>query len=78
MSEPFLGHCSVCHVSPIEVRHVNLYVFGSEGWYVCHECEMKVVAFIRQMTYENGEKKMALAIEAKKTNIIPVLDVNAN
>jgi hypothetical protein len=58
MSEAFLGHCMLCHSSPIEVRHINLYTVGSEGTYACHECEMKLVEFARSLLQENGRRKM--------------------
>ncbi len=47
----------LCHSSPIEVRHINLYTFGSEGTYACHECEMLLVEFVRSLSRENGIKK---------------------
>ena len=58
MSETFLGNCMLCHSSPIEVRHINLYTVGSEGTYACHECEMKLVEFARNLLQENGKRKM--------------------
>ena len=58
MSETFLGHCMLCHSSPIEVRHINLYTVGSEGTYACHECEMKLVEFARSLSQENGKRKL--------------------
>lgn len=41
------GICMMCHKSPIRVRHINLYVIGSEGFLVCRTCENKVLDFIR-------------------------------
>jgi hypothetical protein len=39
----------VCIDGPVEVRHVNLYVIGSEGLCVCHACEMQIVEFVRDL-----------------------------
>jgi hypothetical protein len=58
MSETFLGNCMLCHSSPIEVRHINLYTVGSEGTYACHKCEMKLVEFARSLSQENGKRKI--------------------
>ena len=40
--------CNICH-QDAECRHLDLYVFGSEGVWLCHECEMLVNAFIEMM-----------------------------
>jgi len=50
----------------IQVRHISLYVFGSEGLYVCHDCEMKLVEFCRSLSSES----MRLKIQAHKTAIL--------
>ena len=67
MSETFLGNCMLCHSSPIEIRHINLYTIGSEGTYVCHECEMKLVEFACSLSQENGRRKM----QARLTKLAP-------
>lgn len=68
MSEPFLGHCMICHTSPIEVRHINLYTVGSEGTYACHNCEMKIVDFIRTLSRENGMAMMKAKAALEKAD----------
>ena len=65
MSDPFLGNCMICHEAPKEVRHINLYIIGSEGLYACHECEMKIVLFIRELSTSYGKSKMAAKIASK-------------
>lgn len=47
VSNPF-GRCMMCHKDPIEVRHINLYLVGSEGFWCCRACEDKVLDFIRE------------------------------
>jgi hypothetical protein len=72
MSETFLGNCMLCHSSPIEVRHINLYIIGSEGTYACHECEMKLVEFARSLSQENRKRKLQAAKQsAKPTGFTP-------
>jgi len=44
--------CMLCP-SKEETRFISLYVFGSEGLRVCHECEMKLVEFARQLRFAN-------------------------
>jgi hypothetical protein len=41
--------CMICLDNKKETRHVNLYVIGSEGLDVCHDCEMKIVDYIRDL-----------------------------
>jgi hypothetical protein len=53
-----LGNCMLCHSAPVEVRHINLYIIGSEGLYACHSCEMQVVEFARNLMLENGRRKL--------------------
>lgn len=59
VSNPF-GRCMMCHKSPIEVRHINLYPVGSEGFWCCRACEDKLLDFIREesrkATHEAIEK----------------------
>jgi len=40
--------CNIC-TSKEEIRHINLYIIGSEGVYLCYGCEMVVVKFIRSL-----------------------------
>ncbi len=41
--------CAICHGDGGEhaLRHVNLYISGSEGLEVCHNCEMEIVEYVR-------------------------------
>jgi hypothetical protein len=41
------GSCRVCGAGPVKVRHLPIYVVGSEGLSICHDCEMDVVTAIR-------------------------------
>ena len=58
--ERFEGICMMCHKSPIEVRHINLYPVGSEGLPCCQNCENELLEFIRG--------KMRKAVEEKIKN----------
>jgi hypothetical protein len=44
--------CMICH-KQTEVRFISLYVIGSEGLWVCHECEMLIVEFVRELMRKN-------------------------
>ncbi len=46
------GVCMMCHKAPIDVRHVNLYLIGSEGFWCCRACEDKILDFIREESRE--------------------------
>jgi len=73
MTEAFEGCCMLCHNSPIEVRHINLYTVtvGSEGTYACHGCEMKLVEFARSLSLESFlRRKNAAKLVLDKSNEI--------
>jgi hypothetical protein len=52
------GNCRICAGSG-PVRHISLYVSGSEGLTLCHDCEMAIV--------ENVRSLMLMAIRGRKT-----------
>ena len=58
MIEWFEGICMMCHESPVKVRHVALYVIGSEGLFCCKKCEEKLLEFIRKKSREAVIKKI--------------------
>jgi hypothetical protein len=41
-----------------QVRHISLYVTGSEGLNICHECEMRLVNHVREMKALAAKSKM--------------------
>ncbi len=45
------GCCTVCNEEK-QVRWKNLFTIGSEGTWMCHPCEMKVVRFVRDLMRE--------------------------
>ena len=45
------GRCMLCHETT-EVRHINMYLIGSEGLDCCHPCEMEVLKYMRQLSRE--------------------------
>lgn len=54
------GICMFCH-DPKEVRHINVYPNGSEGLFICRECELKkLLPFIRDASAEVLRKKKAM------------------
>lgn len=44
------GRCRICG-DITDIRNINLYIFGSEGLDVCHECEMPIVNFVREVVH---------------------------
>lgn len=40
--------CTICH-EQTDVRNINLFVTGSEGLDVCHECEKAIVGIVMVM-----------------------------
>ena len=58
--EEKIGSCDLCHVyHDVVVRHVNLFVMGSEGITICHECEMMLVNCVHNMMSLGARSKMA-------------------
>lgn len=57
VNEPFNGYCNMC-IQGGKVRNVNLYTNGSEGTNLCHDCEIKVVDFIRSNAREAVTQKI--------------------
>lgn len=51
--------CRCCGCREDAVRNINLYVIGSEGFDVCHDCEMKIVEFCRALTGTATKCRMA-------------------
>uniref|UniRef100_A0A6M3LD36 Uncharacterized protein n=1 Tax=viral metagenome TaxID=1070528 RepID=A0A6M3LD36_9ZZZZ len=43
-----MNECIICKEKG-PIRNVNLYVIGSEGLDVCHNCEMELVHFARSL-----------------------------
>lgn len=41
--------CRMCGELDVECRHFELYVSGSEGVVLCHNCEMLLVEYVRTM-----------------------------
>lgn len=52
-----MARCHIC-TDEVEVRHLALYVTGSEGLDVCHECEMLIVNYIRGLKLVVAKAKM--------------------
>jgi len=42
-----LAYCTICDKER-ETRYIDLFVTGSEGTRLCHDCEMLVVEFVRK------------------------------
>lgn len=53
------GICMMCHETT-QVRHINLYVIGSEGFRCCSGCENKLLEFIGKERHKATRKKIAL------------------
>ena len=43
-----MSKCIICKGKG-PIRNINLYVIGSEGLDVCHNCEMELVHFARSL-----------------------------
>jgi len=57
--------CDMC-LEKKETTHFALYVSGSEGTHLCHDCEMWVVRFIREQARAVVRRRRADHIMAAK------------
>ncbi len=68
----FEGRCLICQFEG-KVRNINLYVIGSEGLTICHDCEMMLVNFARGMlSLANRNRKVDFL--SKKDKLTKTLD----
>lgn len=51
------GTCRICGGNG-PVRCLDIFTIGSEGTDVCHDCEMAVVEFVRQMMRTASKARM--------------------
>jgi len=58
------GQCHCCHEETM-VRWKNLYHMGSEGLWVCMPCEMKIINFVRELSRQAIQSKIAM-VKARK------------
>ena len=58
--------CMICGNTEKETRHIPLYVRGSEGLSVCHDCEMLIVEIVRDLIRYNW----ALSKKIPKTIVV--------
>ena len=49
--------CMICHDNKKETRYISLFVIGSEGLMICHDCEMKIVNHVRELMSIELQKK---------------------
>lgn len=52
-----MAPCGIC-TETTNVRYIDLYVTGSEGLNVCHECEMRLVSYVRDMKSLTAKVKL--------------------
>ena len=50
-------YCMICDEKK-EIKHLPLYVEGSEGLNVCHSCEMALVHYIRGLMVLASKSRM--------------------
>ncbi len=56
--ESMFGKCSVCGETG-EVRYIDIFITGSEGTHICHNCEMAIVGFINSLRSTVSRSKLA-------------------
>lgn len=61
--------CRICEKSNTECRNIDLYVTGSEGLTICHDCEMALVYHVRSLMRVAAEVRLSVykkKIEGKR------------
>jgi len=64
MFEKF-GECTVCHTTG-PLHHLELFVIGSEGEYLCPSCRLSLTEVLSQMKYMASRARKEMAIRMKK------------
>jgi len=57
--------CYMCHRDK-EIRNINLYVIGSEGLNICHDCEIMIVKHIQELSRINHLTKIEVYKKLKE------------
>ena len=52
--------CIICDKQQTECRNINLYVTGSEGLTICHDCEMILVGYVRSLINVAAKTKLSV------------------
>lgn len=63
--ERFEEMCMMCYKTK-KVRHINLYLVGSEGFLCCESCEYEILELIRKKRYKAVKRKRELFKNLKK------------
>ena len=51
------SECMMCF-SNNELEHLNIYIIGREGVWVCNKCKLDITEFVRKNRSENFNKKL--------------------
>lgn len=62
-----MSGCMICSGTN-EVRNIDLYIIGSEGLNVCHQCEMLIVKYINGLRTVAAATKINFMKQQKKRN----------
>ena len=65
------GECRICGAHGA-VRHLDLYVFGSEGVPICAACERTLVEIVRGMASAAGRSRLVAAKEWRRKVAVSV------
>jgi len=70
------GICMVCNETT-DVRHINLYVRGSEGLHCCPACEDKILEFVHRIMREAAiTRKNEFKKEKEMRNAGPLMKIS--
>ena len=58
--------CDMCLGRFDRMRHIPLYVFGSEGITLCHDCEMELCKYVRDRAMDALRRKRDEHIAKRK------------
>jgi ribosome-binding protein aMBF1 (putative translation factor) len=62
--------CTICGHTVTQTRHFDLYVIGSEGVNLCHDCEMDCNRHLAQRMRDYAEIKRAAYRQTQRNEII--------
>jgi hypothetical protein len=60
-----IDRCSICSCTR-DVRHHDLYIIGSEGVRLCHDCEMGVLNYLRSLCSTATRSRLEIIKENRR------------
>lgn len=68
----YTGRCYVCQGEQVMIRNVDICVIGTEGLNICHPCEMDLIHHLRDISFQNSERKKQEFLAKRQLTLKPI------